>query len=239
MDHSYTIGILGLASYATADLFSRIIDAFPAEKEWDRPRIIVDNNCVIPSRVRAILYNENKDVVIRMMSESMRYLVEGGADRIIVDCNTAHYFLPNVLNIVPEAKERVINLIENCAEQIAIRYGFADVGLIASEGVLDTGIYDRFFEKHNISVHSPGREKYSEIREYIEAVKQNKIDPELTERFVRFIDSYGSECIVLGCTELPVLYERFLFGGGEMEKVIVDPIELALQILVKEFREVH
>ena len=67
-----TIGILGgMGSYATADFFKRLIDAFPAEKEWDRPRILIDNNCVMPSRVRAILYNEKVDELILQMSQSV------------------------------------------------------------------------------------------------------------------------------------------------------------------------
>ena len=40
----YVIGIIGgMGSYATIDFFRRLVDAFPAEKEWERPRIIVDN----------------------------------------------------------------------------------------------------------------------------------------------------------------------------------------------------
>ena len=56
------VGILGgMGSYATVDFFRRLIEAFPAEKEWDRPRVIIDNNCTMPSRVRAILYHENEE----------------------------------------------------------------------------------------------------------------------------------------------------------------------------------
>lgn len=58
---SKVIGILGgMGSYATVEIFRRVIDAFPAEKEWDRPRILIDNNCIMPSRVRAILYEERE-----------------------------------------------------------------------------------------------------------------------------------------------------------------------------------
>ena len=39
MKYTETIGIVGgMGSYATLDFFRRILDAFPAEKEWDRPR---------------------------------------------------------------------------------------------------------------------------------------------------------------------------------------------------------
>lgn len=38
------IGLVGgMGSIATVDYFRRLIDAFPAQKEWDRPRIIIDN----------------------------------------------------------------------------------------------------------------------------------------------------------------------------------------------------
>ena len=57
--YQQTIGIIGgMGSYATLDFFSRLLAAFPAEKEWDRPRILIDNRCTMPSRVRAILYGE-------------------------------------------------------------------------------------------------------------------------------------------------------------------------------------
>lgn len=49
MRYSETIGIVGgMGSYATLDFFRRILDASPAEKEWDRPRAVIDNHCTMP-----------------------------------------------------------------------------------------------------------------------------------------------------------------------------------------------
>ena len=80
----YVIGIIGgMGSYATIDFFRRLVDAFPAEKEWERPRIIVDNYCTMPSRVRAILYNERTDELIQDLSSSVRAMINIGAKRII------------------------------------------------------------------------------------------------------------------------------------------------------------
>ena len=45
------IGIVGgMGSYATLHFFQKLLEATPAEKEWDRPRIIIDNRCTMPSR---------------------------------------------------------------------------------------------------------------------------------------------------------------------------------------------
>lgn len=97
MSKNITIGVLGgMGTYATIHLFQQYADVFPAEKEWDRPRIIIDNRCTMPSRVRAFLYNENVSQLIGEMSESMKHLCDAGCNRIILACNTSHLFLPEI-----------------------------------------------------------------------------------------------------------------------------------------------
>lgn len=76
------IGVLGgMGTYATIHLFKQYAEIFPAKKEWDRPRIVIDNRCTMPSRVRAFLYNENVDQLVCEMADSMQYLTDAG-------CNT-------------------------------------------------------------------------------------------------------------------------------------------------------
>ena len=90
MKYTETIGIVGgMGSYATLDFFRRILDAFPAEKEWDRPRIVIDNRCTMPSRVRAILYQEEKETIVKEMEDAVRGLLSCGADHLVFGCNAA------------------------------------------------------------------------------------------------------------------------------------------------------
>ena len=96
----YVLGVLGgMGTYATIHLFQQYAEIFPAEKEWDRPRIIIDNNCTMPSRVRAILYNEKREELISRMSASMQNLISAGASRIILGCNTSHVFLNDIYKL--------------------------------------------------------------------------------------------------------------------------------------------
>lgn len=79
------IGVLGgMGTYATIHLFKQYAEIFPAKKEWDRPRIVIDNRCTMPSRVRAFLYNENVDQLVAEMADSMQYLTDARCNRIIL-----------------------------------------------------------------------------------------------------------------------------------------------------------
>lgn len=232
----FTIGIAGLASYATVDIFKRIVDAFPAEKEWERPRVIVDNDCRIPSRVRAILYGENIEEIVSGMTSQIHYLIDGGADKIIVGCNTAHYFLPSVCeHLNPKESDRILNIITNLGTYILEKYGEIEIGLVASEGVLDTKIYHKNYEKKGISVYSPDKDKYILIREMIESVKQCKINAEIIRKFLNLIEEFPQQHIVLGCTELPVLYDVATNEGYSFDKIILDPVTIAIDALKTEW----
>ena len=73
------IGVLGgMGTYATINLFKQYAEVFPAEKEWERPRIIIDNRCTMPSRVRAFLYHENVEKLVDEMADSIDGLLKIG-----------------------------------------------------------------------------------------------------------------------------------------------------------------
>lgn len=73
-----TVGVVGgMGSYATVGFFKRLVDAFPARYEWERPRILIDNRCTMPSRVRAILYGDRRNELVRQLAESVKNLVGG------------------------------------------------------------------------------------------------------------------------------------------------------------------
>lgn len=113
------IGIVGgMGSYATLNFFSRLLAYFPAEREWDRPRIIIDNYCTMPSRVRAIIYKEKYKEVYMALANSIKLLIDGGATDIVLVCNTAHCFLKDIFKLYPEYKNYVIDIIALCAREL-------------------------------------------------------------------------------------------------------------------------
>ena len=227
---SCTIGVLGgMGTYATIHLFRQYAAVFPAEKEWERPRIIIDNRCTMPSRVRAALYGENRHRLVDEMSDSVRNLEKSGCNRILLACNTAHLFLADIMRQVPEAEGKIVNIIEVCADGL-IENDEKEVFLLASEGTIDSGIYQEVCSVRGIRCEVPYKEEYSQLRECIEAVKRDRYSDEVRAAFAKLIHR-GSVC-VLGCTELPILYERYRDLCSDVR--VYDPMYMALSRIRNE-----
>lgn len=231
----YTVGIVGgMGSYATVDFFKRLVDAIPAEKEWDRPRVIIDNKCTMPSRVRALLYGEKRGELVAELSDSVRHMMDMGACRIVFACNTSHCFIPDVIANIPESRDVILHIIDALGRDLAGR-GVSSVGLVATEGTIDSGIYSETFEPYGIHVTAPTEAEYSQLRAYIEAVKQNAIDDSICRSFIDFTDRFGEDAVILGCTELPILYQACTARGMLPAKTMYDPLQTAIDIIKAEY----
>ena len=223
-----TIGIIGgMGSYATVDFFDRIVKAFPAEKEWERPRIVVDNRCNMPSRVRAIIYNERRNELVNSISQSVNMLIKNNVDYIVLACNTSHVFIEDVYNNVPESKGKIVHIIETCAKEIK-NLNIKKVKLYASEGTIQSKIYDDIFTKYNIEIEKTQESEFAEIRKWIEAVKTSNINEETIKSFIEKINSEECKNVVLGCTELPILYNKC---KEKINTSVFDPLESTIQYL--------
>lgn len=202
------IGILGgMGSFATLHFFEAILKAFPAEKEWDRPRIIIDNRCTMPSRVLAVLEGIKREQLVNEMCDSVKSLLNAGATKIILACNTSHCFLPDIIARIPKSEIHIVNIIENCCRKVAER-GIKQIGLIASEGTIKSQVFASQLQKYGIKISIPKDEQYMVQRELIEAVKQDHITDETIKKFIYLLKSMNEKSIILGCTEFPILFSK-------------------------------
>lgn len=227
------IGVLGgMGSFATLHFFEALLKAFPAEKEWDRPRILIDNRCTMPSRVLAILEGKHYDRLVEELSDSVRSLIGSGATKIVLACNTSHCFLEDIYRNVPEASGRIVSIIDACCREIADA-GESEVSLIASEGTIGSGVFENGLAPYGIAVRTPENEQFLLQRELIEAVKQDTITPDVIGKFIDLVKSFSNNALILGCTEFPVLYSMVPSGTFDNLR-IYDPLMCAIRVLQKE-----
>lgn len=225
------IGIIGgMGSYATLDFFYRLLGAFPAEKEWERPRIIIDNRCTMPSRVRAILYDERKEEIRNSLAESTRNLLACGATILILACNTSHFFLEDIYSMVPESRGKFINIIDALGKKLAYEhYSDKTFMLLASEGTLDSGIYQKYLQQYGIIIRMPKKDCYPLLRNLIEDVKQDKIQESTIEKFIDLVQKMSERRIIIGCTEFPAILARCSSDSRLMGYEMIDPLQIVIE----------
>lgn len=78
----------------------------------------------------------------------------------------------------------------------------------------------------------PDNSEYVLLRECIEAVKQNRYTPEVKKVFLDLVNR--NQACILGCTELPILYEKY-FADIDKDIKIYDPLLLGIQKLKEEY----
>lgn len=224
------IGIIGgMGPMATADLFRKIIELEHAPTDQEYSRICIDSNTNIPDRTAAILTG-GKNPVPELVASAIR--LEGmGADVLAMSCNTAHYFYDEISQYLHVP---LINMLKETAAE-AKRRGLKKVGLLATDGTIQSGVYEREFTAAGIEIVLPsprGQELIMDvIYNVIKAGKEPVISPELKHELDELCGR-GAETLILGCTELPLL-----FVGRGCELPYIDPTTVLAQALVDFSRD--
>ena len=206
-----TIGIMGgMGPMATEDLMKKIILATPASKDQEHIPMLVDNNSQIPDRTKAIM-GQGASPAPEMVKTAKR-LMMAGADFIIIACNTAHYFLPEIL---PQISIPVLSIIDVTTNS-ALEKGFKSVGLLATTGTVSTGLYQKKLEASGIQCITPSADKQHLIDDMIyQGVKANNenYDTHAVKELLAEMQNAGAEAFILGCTEVPVAVSMYKLQG--------------------------
>ncbi|MBN1901101.1 amino acid racemase [Candidatus Sumerlaeota bacterium] len=215
-----TIGILGgMGPLATADLYRRIILFTKADKDQDHLHVIIDGNAAIPDRTAFII--GKGDNPLPEMIQSARALERAGADFIIMPCNTAHFFFDDLSRI---SSIPFLNMLQLTVDHIRNTCGSdSTAGLLATDGTIQSGIYDQYFAQRGIHLVKPvATQKY--VMELIyEGVKKGNYSFG-TDGFFKAVEELaekGASRFILGCTELSSAKDIYHFQGD-----FVDPLDI-------------
>ena len=199
--HRKIVGVLGgMGPDATVDFMQKVIAATPAELDQDHVHMIVDHDPSVPGRQVAIL-DGGEDPGPAIAAMAMR-LERAGADFLVMPCNTAHFYAPQIVDAVDIPLLSIIDVtVEACAE-------YAAVGLMATEGCLQSGLYQDAFAAIGLEVVLPTDQELSEFMRLTFRIKSGERDAELVEGMCSLAEalvSRGAGAIVAGCTEIPLV----------------------------------
>lgn len=228
------VGILGgFGAYAGIDFYQRFVSKFTLDTERNLPHIIMDNNFTMPSRTKALLTGKGYSEVVNEIAESIRWMMQRNVDYVVLACGTAHYFLPDVYRLIPNAKRIVVDMLDSLGEALKARH-VEHVLVIAAEGALSKQLFSNRLYKYDIECMEPREKHYAEIRYFIECVKRNKFEEDTEKRLEIFLEEFSETNIVLGCTEFPILVEKM---NIRTSCTFYDPIDYVLDDLYKLTRQ--
>ena len=217
-----TIGIIGgMGPLSTADLFEKIILHTRASCDQDHLRVLIDSNTNVPDRTEAILYGGADPVP--ELTASARGLARQGAELLLIPCNTAHHLYDAVQASVSVP---VLHMIRLTVQALRER-GVETAGLLATDGTIQAGVYQRCFEGAGIRLLTPDEAGQRAVMDLAyQGVKAGRWDYDTVSAraAMEALLRRGAETLILGCTELPLAMK--LYG---IDLPVTDPtLELAL-----------
>ena len=214
------IGILGgMGPQASARLVDLIISKTPdfvdSPIDSDFPEII-HLSAPVPNFI-ANKYNMKKAKEILL--KRTQFLEDAGSTINGIACNTAHLLLPELQasTVVPFLS--IPNLV---SEQIKAA-GFKRVGLLATPTTLGSRIYDEAL-KDICELLKPDSSTVKKLEAFIFRQLSGKITATQRNQFRKLVDDFKNQqnldCVVLGCTELPLVF------GNNDDAAIIDSLDV-------------
>ena len=204
---SPVLGILGgLGPMATVYFYELLTSHTDADCDQDHIDIIINSHATTPDR-SAFITGRSDDDPLAVMVEDIRRMKTYGADLVAIPCNTAHYFYDK---LKASTDLPILNIMEETAAKLA-SLGVRRAGILATDGTVYSGTYDRFLSAHGIDCIRPAQDDQKTVMRIIYDEIKNGKSPDvdaflaLSER----LRGAGAEALILGCTELSLIKKHY------------------------------
>ena len=196
----------GMGPEATVDFMAKVIAMSGAGRDQDHVHMIVDNDPSVPNRQVAI--RTGKDDVTPHLADMAERLEQAGADFLVMVCNTAHVFMGGALNNVSIPFINIID--ESVAEVERLASNAEVVGVMATDGCLNTDIYQDAIEAAGKTAIIPDADGVVELMRLITAIKAGDKSASIAsgvDAVARALVDRGAGAIIAGCTEIPLVFD--------------------------------
>ena len=246
------IGILGgMGTQAGLDFCNKLAKLYRGNIDQDYPLFLLYNKSNIPGRPESIgihtkrLSNKIKNKknkkkylsVLKSLENGCKLLKKSKCKFIVIPCNTAHYWYNDLkdkikLPIINMPEEVFYYTKKKCKKN-------SSIGLLATEGTLKTGIYNKFFDKDYKLIFPNKITQDKSVNKAIRLVKMGKV--KLANKIIKPAINYliKKKCkkIILGCTELPIAIFAFKsLKTIKSSKIFLDPNLILANAAMKKYK---
>lgn len=194
-------GVLGgMGPMATVDFMAKVIALTPASRDQDHVPLLVYQMPQIPDRSTAIL--RGTDEPFKPMLLGVRRLAQGGAQFVVVPCNTAHHWHERLARAQPVPILHIAEAVRLELERRTPRP--VRPAILATRGTLLSGIYNgRLGAAEPVIPDEPAQRQVDLAIHSVKAGDQATAAMAAREAGRRAL-LLGADVLILACTELPV-----------------------------------
>lgn len=204
-----TIGVLGgLGPHTSANFYLDIVNGYKEIGLNNRPAILIWN---IPLDLEVernfIEKGDGKDKYFEYLLEGATILEKGGADFIVIPCNTVHIHIDELRKKV---KIPIISILEETADYI-VKNDIKKVMLLATNETINENLYSDILKKQGIEVFIPDKKSQNLICGIINNIldnKQNDIDKKTMYRIIDNLKKNDNINFILACTDLQIIINK-------------------------------
>lgn len=231
--NSKAIGILGgMGPEASVYMHKMLIDLsileFNAKKNDHFPAIILDS-VPVPDFITS---EKNKIRALKMLKKRVAQFDDSTTLSLSLACNTAHALLEDLQKMT---EVPFVSMIEEVSD-VVVNAKISRVGLLATPTTLRLRLYQNALSKRNVDVLEPTASNAKRLEKAIRNVIGGKFIQEDTLFLKDLADNLkeqGAGCIVLGCTELPLIFPK------EYSLPVFNCIEILSLSLLRKYYKSH
>tara|TARA_Y100000389_G_scaffold199194_1_gene237119 strand:- start:930 stop:1676 length:747 start_codon:yes stop_codon:yes gene_type:complete len=247
------IGILGgMGTQAGLDFCNKLAILYRGKIDQEYPLFILYNKSNIPGRPESIgvqtknLSNhitntksrKKYSLVLKSLLNGCGVLKKSKCKFIVIPCNTAHYWYDDLkkkinLPIINMPKEVLKYTKRKCRKN-------SSIGLLATEGTIKTGVYNKFFDKDYNLIYPNEINQKNSVNKTIRLVKMGKVKEasRAIKPAINYLLKKKCKKIILGCTELPIAIFAFKsFKTIKSSKVFLDPNLILANAAMHKYKE--
>src|SRR6476620_1383639 len=165
--------------------------------------------CIIYSLNFGDIQAKSWNYSFELLLNACENLKRSGVDSIVLCANTAHLFAEKLQEAI---KLPIIHIGIETAKAVS-KQGFKKVGLLGTKFTMEMDFYRNKLEEYGLEVLIPQKQ---ETRDYIQhTIKEELgigfINPKTRKNYISIANDLvdnGAECIILGCTEIPMLISQ-------------------------------
>ncbi|MEI3219325.1 MAG: amino acid racemase [Lachnoclostridium sp.] len=219
------LGVIGgMGPEASCYFYQNVIAHTKAARDQEHIDMVILSHATMPDRTQAIVTGDDKHL-IHLLQEDARTLESLGVSNIAVTCNTSHYFYEQIQKAV---QIPIINMIhESVAYAVNTFDNVKKIGIMATDGTINSKIYHRECRKLGVTPVQPSPERQKDVMSLIyDDIKKGKNgDRAKFDRVISELVRKGCDVVILACTELSVFK-----GKHEISSICLD----AMDVLVRE-----